>query len=70
MSRRDQRCLRDLIDKLEERKRCAWEDGYITDREDRRIYAVEQDIEDLLYKYRRTERYYDRRGRNSNPRCR
>lgn len=70
MSRRDQRCLRDLINKLEERKRCAWEDGYITDREDRRIYDVEQDIEDLLDKYRRSNRYNNRGSGYSNPRCR
>jgi len=69
MSRSDRRCLRDLINKLEERKRCAWRDGYISDREDRRIRDVEDDIDRLLYKYRRNDRY-DRRGRDRNPRCR
>lgn len=71
MSRSDRRCLRDLIDKLEQRKRRAWENGYISDREDRRIREVEEDIDRLLYKYRRNDRYRDsRRGSGTRLKCR
>lgn len=59
MTPRDRKRLNRLIYKLEDRKRCAWEDGYLSGRDINRIQEVERDIDLLI-------RRYDRRGRNYN----
>lgn len=37
--------------KLDEEKRCAWRDGYISNREARRIGRLEREINTLYYRY-------------------
>ena len=62
MSRSDRRCYRDLVDKLERRRRRGWEDGHLSDRDRRRIREVQYDLDDLIAKYRRYRpRYRERR---------
>lgn len=56
MNRSDRKRLRNLIRKLEERERCAWEDGRVSRREVRRINEVRDDIDRLVYRYRRNDR--------------
>lgn len=70
MSRHDRKRLRGLINKLEERKRCAWEDGYVSNREHRRIRDVEVDIDRLLHRYRKHDSYYERGYRYRTTSCR
>jgi len=70
MNKHDRKRLRKLTRRLQERERCAWEDGYVSRRERRRIREVQNDIDDLLSYYRRNDRYnrsYDRKYR---PVCR
>lgn len=73
MSRSDRRCVLDLLDKLERRERKAWRDGYITDREARRIRDVERSIDRVVDKYRRYTRYVtygNNRNRSARNKCR
>ena len=56
MSRSDRRCLDDLYEKLERRKRRAWRDGYLSNRDINRIRDVEEDIDRIYRKYRRDTR--------------
>ena len=64
MSRRDRRAVNELLDRLEYRKRRAWEDGYLSRRDRNRIIDIEQDIDRIFHKYRRNgnNRYYSNRG--------
>jgi len=66
MDRQDRRELNRLIRRLEDRRRCALEDGYISRRERNRILDAQYDIDRLISRYRRPyrERYY-RSGRGS-----
>jgi len=57
MDRYDRKRLRKLVSKLRERERCAWEDGFVTRRERRRINEVRADIEYLIRPFRDTRRY-------------
>ena len=54
--------LAQLEYKLDEEKRCAWRDGYISSREARRIGRLESEINSLLYRYYTNGNV---RGRNS-----
>jgi len=56
MNRSDRKRLRRLIRKLEERERCAWEDGRVSRREARRINDVRDEIDRLTYRYRANNR--------------
>lgn len=69
LSRDDRRRLKRLERKLYDREECAWEDGYISDRERRRVREVERDIYKLLRRYnnrgyRNDNRYRDDRRRS------
>jgi len=66
MSRSDRKCLKRLLRKLEDRKYDGWRDGYLNRREVKRIRDVERDIDKLMSRYRRNDRYanYGNRGNN------
>lgn len=70
MNQSDRRSLRRLEKKIRERERCAWEDGFVTEREARRINSVLRDIDKLNDRYysRQGRRYNDNRGRYDNNR--
>lgn len=63
MDRYDRKQLRNLVRILEDRKRCAWEDGHLSRREIRRIQDVEYDLDRLISQYKRPrKRNNDRYG--------
>ena len=62
LTRRDLKRLRKLERRLNDRIECAWEDGYVSRRESRRINDVELDIDNLLSRY---EFYRRRNGRRN-----
>lgn len=51
MSYSDKKCLRRLEKKLRERKRSALDDGFVSDRDLRRVRDIERDIYKLYAKY-------------------
>ncbi len=63
MNRADRKRLKRLTRLLRERERCAFEDGYLSRRERRRLNELRADIDNLIYRYRRADRYayYNRR---------
>ncbi len=62
-SRRDRKCYYDLLDKLDRVERDAWRDGRLSRKERNRIDNILEDLDDLVYKYKRAyrARYDDRR---------
>lgn len=60
MSRPDRRRLTKLINRVEERKRCAWEDGHLSRKDRRRIDEARADLDDHLYRFERSRRYQNR----------
>lgn len=75
MNRNDKRKLRRLEKKLRERKRCALEDGFVSDRDFRRVREVEIDINRLYARYnyrgyRNGYNGYGNSGRRGNRSCR
>lgn len=62
MTKRDRKCLRGLERKLGDRKRKAWEDGHLSDRDLRRVRDVERDISRLYAKYSYSSGRYRNNG--------
>ena len=62
-SRSDRRYYYKLLDRLDEAERDGWANGRLSRRERRRIDDILQDLDDLVYKYRRSynSRYTNRR---------
>jgi len=71
MSNGDRKCLRRLEQRLRNRKADAWDDGYLSQRDFRRVGEVEREIERLYAKYRfrgQGYNYNNNRGNNNSNR--
>jgi len=63
MTPRDQKRYRKLLRSLQDRQERAWDDGYLSQREKRRIREIRRDINNLMARYQRNN---NSRGYRSN----
>jgi hypothetical protein len=69
MSQRDRKSLNKLERKLRETERCAWENGRLSRNEIRKLDNIRDDIDRLIRKYDRRDRYNDRPNNGGRRSC-